>query len=152
MITIRTLGAAAEVLEERSAADAVEAEAMYWRAVAGPLARGRRTLVLEGDGLAPASYRLDMEWPADRETAPARWARLWATPAQLPGRWPGITATDLRGLLAAAGWTQGEAARQIAIGDRQMRKWCADGSMVSWASWYALRELALATIRGGREA
>lgn len=119
------------------------AEAWYWRQV-GHRPTVPATAVLDpgrGRAVAPARYRLDAgHLGGPREQEPERFAMLWATPEQ---GWTPPGPVALRGLLAAAGWSQLQAGRLLGVSGRAVRKWCAGDAPLTFPVWYTLREMHL---------
>ncbi|MCB9553489.1 MAG: hypothetical protein H6705_16730 [Myxococcales bacterium] len=130
--------------------DLVSACSRYWQ-LAVERRAGPAVLILhpprELDEFA-ARYRLDTSWVAGaREQAHQRWLSCWATPDE---GWTPPSATELRGLLDAAGLSQMGAARLIGVTGRAVRHWCAGDSTVSYAQWFTLRESYLQARAAGR--
>lgn len=126
------------------------AEAAYWRAVVTRTEGPAAFVVAPGPGLDlivdSGRYRLDRTWHGVREQDTRRWLRYWARPLERGGEdWPGIEAHHVRGLLAAAGWSQLHAAQVVGVDARTMRKWCA-GEGMTYPAWVLLRDLALEAI------
>lgn len=150
---IITAGEATESLERVT--DPEDAEAAYWRGIVQRTA-GPSALIIHPtpgvDALVDsARYRLDRDWRGPREQDMTRWRRLWALPLERGGEpWPGVRPHEVRGLLAAAGWTQVHAAMALGVGPQAMRRWLTDkgsGRAMDYPTWVLLRDLALEAVR-----
>lgn len=138
---------AGERITERLDTDSpIEAEAAYFR-LAATRTPGPALLLVDPDKadsawpVAKSAYKLDSGLPAhlNREGEPDRMG-LWTPTA--PGYAP-PTPCQLRGAIAALGWSQQRLARELGVAERAVRYWVAmdrDARRVpTFAEWAVIR-------------